>query len=159
MSVSRPESERHFQAGVEMKFVILSALALQFFLFSFARADVVSCVTKDQSVHLKLALNPTNPGSVQILSAEARISLFNKSDTRGRKFVGHGRAPRIREVLHSGAAIEVRARGGVFGKGGVVVLPKAPFFTERRDSFWSTYIQTRDGQNTARADLICRRID
>jgi hypothetical protein len=141
-----------------MKFAILSALALQLFLFNSARADVLACATQDRSTHLKLALNPTNPGTVQILSAEARISLFKKSDTRGRKFTGHGRAPRIREVLHSGSVIEIRARGGVFGAGGVVVLPKAPFATERRDSFWATYIQTR-GSDSVRADLICRRMD
>lgn len=142
-----------------MKLSILGALALQLFLFTYAHADVVVCATRGQTVRLKLVLNPTNPGSVQILSAEARISLFKKSETRGRKYTGRGRAPRVREVLHSEAAIEVRARGGVFGAGAAVVLPKAPLMSERRDPFWSTYLQTSPDQTPIRSDLACRRLE
>lgn len=140
-----------------MKLVLFAVAHL--FLFAHARADVVSCATADVSVKITVSLNPTNPGTVQITSAEARLSLFNKSETRQRKYVGHGRAPRVRQVLHSGSVIEVRARGGVMGEGAVLVLPKAPLMRDHRGTFLSTYVQSRPGLEAKRVDLVCFRRD
>ncbi len=141
-----------------MKTQVLTFLSLAAFALPL-KAETLICSSQNKSALFRIQYDSTDLGTLQIVSAQAKVALMKKSDTRHRKYYGKGRPPRVQAIIPYHGAVEVRARGGIMGKGGSLLFPVESMTSPARHSMHVTYLQPRTNEPSLKIDLLCRKFD